>query len=57
MLNRNIFKHGGNKNVIDGVNTNLIRLLQEDGLICNMNKAEVLVRPKDMEVYSDETLE
>ena len=53
----NLLKHGGNKNVIDGLSDNLIMILQEYGLICHTNKAKVLVRPKDMKVYSGETLE
>ena len=57
MSDMNLFKHEDNKNVIDGLNNNLIKILQEDGLVCYMNKAKVLVRPKDMEVYSGETLE
>ena len=57
MSNMNLFKHGGNKKVIDELNDNLITILQEDGLICHGNKAEVLVRPEDMEAYSGETLE
>jgi hypothetical protein len=51
----NFFKHGENKNVVDGLNNKLIQMLQEDGLICCRNKAEVLVRPKDMKVYSSGT--
>jgi hypothetical protein len=42
----NLPKHGEDKNVIDGLNNKLIKILQEDGLICCMNKAKVLVRPK-----------
>jgi hypothetical protein len=52
-----VSKHGENKNVIDGLNNKLIYMLQEDGLICSRNKAQVLVRPKDMKVYSSETLQ
>jgi hypothetical protein len=51
----NVFKHGENKNVVDGLNNKLIYMLQEDGLICCKNKAKVLVRPKDMKVYSSGT--
>jgi hypothetical protein len=51
----NVFKHGESKNVIDGINNKLISMFQEDGLICCRNKAKVLVRPKDMKVYSSET--
>jgi hypothetical protein len=40
----NLPKHGEDKNVIDGLNNKLIKILQEDGLICCMNKAEILVR-------------
>ena len=47
--------HGEDKNVIDGLNNNLIMKLQEDRLIGHMNKAEVLVSPKDIKVYSSET--
>ena len=43
------------KNVIDGLNNKLIKILQEDGLRCLMNEAKVLVRPKDMKVYTSET--
>jgi hypothetical protein len=50
----NFFKHGENRNVVDGLNNKLIQRLQEDGLICCRNKAEVLVSPKDMNVYSSE---
>jgi hypothetical protein len=51
----NFFKHGENKNAVDGLNNKLIQMLQEDGLICCRKKAEVLSRPKDMKVYSSET--
>ena len=44
------------KDAIDGLNNKLIDTLQEDGLICCMNKANVLVRPEDMRMYSSETL-
>jgi hypothetical protein len=44
MSNINVFKHGENKDVIDGLNNKLIYMLQEDGLICCRNKAKVLVR-------------
>jgi hypothetical protein len=50
----NVFKHGENKNVVDGLNNKLIKILQEDGLICCRNKAKVLVRPKEMMMYSSE---
>jgi hypothetical protein len=46
MFNMNLPKHGEDKNVIDGLNNKLIKILQEDGLICCMNTAKVLVRPK-----------
>ena len=52
-----LFKHGEDNIVIDGLSDNLIMIPQEDGLICHGNKAEVLVRPEDMEAYSGETLE
>jgi hypothetical protein len=51
----NVFEHGKNKNIIDGLNNKLISMFQEDGLICCRNKAKVLVRPKGMIVYSSET--
>jgi hypothetical protein len=51
----NVFKHGENKDVVDGLNNKLIYMLHEDGLICCRNKAKVLVRPKDMKVYSSGT--
>jgi hypothetical protein len=51
----NVFRHGEDKDVIDGLNNKLISMLQEDGLICCRNKAKILVRPKDMKVYSSET--
>jgi hypothetical protein len=54
MSNINLFKHGENKDVIDGLNNKLISMLQEDGLICCRNKAKVLVRPKGMMMYSSE---
>ena len=57
MSNMNLLKHGGNKNVIDGLSDNLIMILREYRLRCHKNKAKVLVGPKDMEVYSGETLE
>jgi hypothetical protein len=41
-----LLNHGEDKNVIDGLNNKLIKIFQEDGLICCMNKAKVLVRPK-----------
>ena len=37
-----------------GSTTNLSRYSNEELIFC-MNEAEVLVRPKDMKVYSDET--
>jgi hypothetical protein len=55
MSNINLFKHGENKNVIEGLNNKLISMLQEDGLICYRNKAKVLVRPKEMMMYSSGT--
>jgi hypothetical protein len=51
----NVFKHGEDKDVIDGLNNKLISMLQDNGLICCRNKATILVRPKDMKVYSSET--
>jgi hypothetical protein len=54
MSNINLFKHGENKDVIDGLNNKLISMLQEGGLICCRNKAKVLVRPKGMMMYSSE---
>jgi hypothetical protein len=51
----NVFKHGENKDVVDGLNNKLIKILQEDGLIYFMNKAKVLVRPKEMMMHSSET--
>jgi hypothetical protein len=54
MSNINLFKHGENKDVIDGLNNKLISMLQKDGLICCRNKAKVLVRPKGMMMYSSE---
>jgi hypothetical protein len=53
----NVFEHGENKDVIDGLNNKLIYMLQEDGLICSRNKAKVLVRPKGMMMYSSENHE
>jgi hypothetical protein len=53
----NVFEHGENKDVIDGLNNKLIYMLQEDGLICSRNKAKVLVRPKGMTMYSSENHE
>jgi hypothetical protein len=55
MSNINPFKHGENKDVIDGLNNKLIYKLQEDGLIYFMIMAKVLVKPKDIKVYSSET--
>jgi hypothetical protein len=55
MSNINFFKHGENKDVVDGLNNKLIYKIQEDGLIYFMIKTKVLVRPKDMKVYSSET--
>ena len=55
MSNMNLFRHGGDKNVNDGLNNNLIMILQEDRLTDYMNKAKILVRPKDIKVYSSET--
>jgi hypothetical protein len=49
------FLHRGeNKDVVDGLNNQLILMLQEDGLICCRNKAKVLVRPKGMMMHSSE---
>jgi hypothetical protein len=53
----NVFEHGENKDVINGLNNKLIYMLQEDGLICSRNKAKVLVRPKEMMMYSSENHE
>jgi hypothetical protein len=50
----NFFRHGENKNVVDGLNNKLIQMLQEDRLICCRKKAKVLVRPKGMMMYSSE---
>ena len=36
----NLIQHGEDKDVVDGLNNNLIDTLQEDGLICGMNKAK-----------------
>jgi hypothetical protein len=55
MFNMNLSKHGEHKNVIDGLNNKLIKILQEDELICCMNEAKVLVRPKVMMMYLSET--
>jgi hypothetical protein len=49
-----VFKHGENKDVVDGLNNKLIWMLQEDGLIYCRNKAKVLVRPKGMMIHSSE---
>jgi hypothetical protein len=48
-------EHGEDKNVINGLNNKLIKILQEDGLICCMNKAKILVRPNGMKMYYSET--
>jgi hypothetical protein len=53
----NVFKHGEDKDVIDGLNNKLISTLQEDGLICCRNKAKILVRPKEMMTHSSENHE
>jgi hypothetical protein len=45
MLNMNLPKHGEDKNVIDGLNNKLIKILQEDDSYVK-SEAEVLVRPK-----------
>jgi hypothetical protein len=50
----NLFKHGENKNVIDGLNNKFIYMLQDNGLIYCRNKAKVLARPKGMMMYSSE---
>jgi hypothetical protein len=42
----NSLEHGEDKNVVNGLNNKLIKIFQEDGLICCMNKAKVSVRPK-----------
>jgi hypothetical protein len=55
MFNMNLPKHGEDKNVIDGPNNKLIKIPQEYELICCMNEAEVLVRPKVMMMYLSET--
>jgi hypothetical protein len=52
-----VFKHGENKDVVDGLNNKLIYMLQEDGLICCRNKAKVLIRPKEMMMHSSENHE
>jgi hypothetical protein len=41
----NLPKHGEDKNVIDGLNNKLIKILQEDDSYV-MNEAKVLVKPK-----------
>jgi hypothetical protein len=51
----NLSKHGEDKNVIDGLNNKLIKILQEDGLICCMNKAKILVRLNGVKMYYSET--
>jgi hypothetical protein len=51
----NLPKHGEDKSVIDGLNNKLIKILQEDGLICCMNKAKILVRPNGIKMYYSET--
>jgi hypothetical protein len=51
----NLPKHGEDKNVIDGLNNKLIKILQENGLICCMHKAKILVRPNGMKMYYSET--
>jgi hypothetical protein len=45
MFNMNLPKHGEDRKVIDGLNNNLIKILQEDDSYV-MNGAKVLVRPK-----------
>jgi hypothetical protein len=45
MFNMNFPKQGEDKNVIDGINNKLIKILQEDESYV-MNEAKVLVRPK-----------
>jgi hypothetical protein len=50
----NFFKHGENRNVVDGLNNKLIQMLQKDGLIYCKNKVKVLVRPKGMMMHSSE---
>jgi hypothetical protein len=45
MFNMNLPEHGEDKNVIDGLNNKLIKILQEDDSYV-MNEAKVLVRPK-----------
>jgi hypothetical protein len=52
----NVFKHGEDKDVIDGLNNKLISMLQEDGLICCRNKAKILVRPKDIKCTQVKTM-
>jgi hypothetical protein len=51
----NLPKHGEDTNVIDGLNNKLIKILQEDGLICCMNKAKIFVRPNGVKMYYSET--
>jgi hypothetical protein len=46
IVQHELLKHGEDKNVVNGLNNKLIKIFQEDGLICCMNKAKVLVRPK-----------
>ena len=55
MFHMILISHGEDKDIIDGINNKLINTLQEDGLICCLNKAKVLVRPEDMRMYSSET--
>jgi hypothetical protein len=55
MFNMNLPRHGEDKNVIDGLNNKFIKILQEDGVICCMNKAKILVRPNGMKMYYSET--
>jgi hypothetical protein len=54
MFNVNLPKHGEDKNVIDGLNNKLIKILQEDDSYV-MNEAKVLVRPNGMKMYYSET--
>jgi hypothetical protein len=50
----NLPNHGEDKNAIDGLNNKLIKILQEDGLICH-ERGKSIGQTKGMKMYYSET--
>jgi hypothetical protein len=54
MFNMDLPKHGEDKNVIDGLNNKIIKILQEDGLICH-ERGKSIGQTKGVKMYNSET--